>query len=185
MTDFGELPGGRQKGSARMTYPAVERQIGPRARRLLRHRVLPLLAVLGFVATLAVPAQGLAQTAASTEAPPTRSWFSGPKLTTTPADAPDWVKAARPKDGREEAFIPTGRPRSEPPRQVMSRERLMQVERELDALRARHDAIGKRKTVKVSGGSVAGDGVKSRKKTKKAVKCVLTCTTTIGNIRKK
>lgn len=115
---------------------------------------------------------------------PFSTLFRGPKFTTTPADPPDWVKQSRP--GEEQPFIPTGRARPEPPNRAMSPDRVRQIERELDALRARHDQIGGRKPAKVAAGSVAGSGKGGKGKKKKTAKpCVLTCASTIGNIRRR
>lgn len=112
---------------------------------------------------------------------PLTTIFRGPRFSTTAAEPPDWVKATRQKEYTD--FVPTHGPRPEPSRPAMTPERIKKMEAELDALRARHDALGGRRPVKTAQGSVAGDGrARKGKKQKTARPCVLTCASAIGQI---
>lgn len=112
---------------------------------------------------------------------PLTTIFRGPRFSTTTVEPPDWVKATRQKEYTD--FVPTHGNRPEPSRPVMTPDRVKKMEAELDALRARHDAIGGRRPVKTAQGSVAGDGrARKGKKKKTARPCVLTCASAIGQI---
>lgn len=154
--------------------------------------VIALAAALGV--TLAWPPLAHAQKAkkrtpepaASAYAPtqtgdPLTTIFRGPRFSTTTAEPPDWVKATRQKEYTD--FVPTHGARPEPSRPAMTPERIKKMEAELDALRARHDALGGRRPVKTAQGSVAGDGRARKGAKKKAARpCVLTCASAIGQI---
>jgi len=131
----------------------------------------------------AAPTAAAAPAAAAPASGPVESIFRGAKLSTTPVEPPDWVRQTRPAQTPD--FIPVQRVRPEPSRAPMPPERVRQMEAELDALRARHDALGGRKPVKTAQGSVAGDPSrrKAKKKKKTAQPCVLTCASAIRNIR--
>ncbi len=97
-----------------------------------------------------------------------------------PSTPPDWVVKTRRPD--QEGFIPTGAAARTEPAKPMSLEKLKEVERSLDAERARHDRLGRRNAVP-SGKTVAIGPVAKKKAAKRP--CALTCASPLGTQRKR
>jgi hypothetical protein len=97
-----------------------------------------------------------------------------------PSTPPDWVVKTRRPD--QESFMPTGAAARTEPAKPMSLEKLREVERSLDAERARHDRLGRRNAVP-SGKTVAIGPVAKKKAAKRP--CALTCASPIGSQRKR
>lgn len=107
--------------------------------------------------------------------------MEGPRLTTTPLEAPDWMKARR--TGREENFVPVGPPPDQPKRTVRTPEQIQAKEAELDSIRRRHDQIASRKGFRGQIGTASAPPIKKEKP--KKMPCVLTCDTGLGTPTRK
>lgn len=147
----------------------------------------------GFAACAAVLAGlGLAFACASAQAQgreakgasgdfPFASLFRGPGFTTTTREPVDWVRKTRPSDA--ELFDRSRRvPAAQPERAPMSREQLLRVESELNAVRARHDRAGRR-SIGQPGASAAPEPKTVKKETKPP--CVLTCNIGLGTTQRR
>lgn len=139
----------------------------PHAPAARRQAVLAaaLLASLVAVQPGAALAQGLFETLSQ-----------GPRLRTDPGEPADWVRASRP------AVIPDAAGARlddrQPRRALLSPDEVRRKERELDALRLRHDRISGRKPATGKFKSAAAEPIV--KTPKKQVRCALTCAKTIG-----
>lgn len=101
--------------------------------------------------------------------------MQGPRLTTTPPEAADWVRASRPDPNaaREAARAPG------PGRPVLTDEQIRAREAQLDQARARHDRIAGRKPPTGKFGSAAGKPETAGAEAYKPG-CVMTCSTPIS-----
>lgn len=124
-----------------------------------------LLASLVSVQPGAALAQGLIETLTQ-----------GPRLRTDPGEPADWVRASRPAVIPDAAGANVGD--RQPRRALLTPDEVRRKERELDALRARHDRISGRKPATGKFRSAAAEPVV--KTQKKEVRCALTCAKTIG-----
>lgn len=100
--------------------------------------------------------------------------MEGPRLTTTPPEAADWVRATRqdPNAPRQDARRPG------PGRPLLTYDQIRAHEAQLDRLRARHDRIAGRKPPAGKFGSAAGKPVEPTEEKYKPG-CVLTCSNPI------
>jgi hypothetical protein len=100
----------------------------------------------------------------------------GPRLRTDPGEPADWVRASRPAVIPDAAGADVGA--RQPRRALLTPDDVRRKERELDALRVRHDRISGRKPATGKFRSAAAEPVV--KTPKKEVRCALTCAKTIG-----
>ena len=107
--------------------------------------------------------------------------MEGPRLTTTPLEAPEWMQRRR--TGREQEFVPIGRPPNQPQRTVLTEDQIKAKEAELDAVARRHDQIAGRKGYKGKIGTASAPPIKRVKP--KPMPCVLTCETGLGTPTRK
>jgi hypothetical protein len=101
--------------------------------------------------------------------------MQGPRFTTTPPEAANWVRASRP--AANAAAAPPRRPG--PGRAVLTPDQIRAQEAQLDSLRARHDRIAGRRGPSGKLGSAAGKPEPSDAEKHKPG-CVLTCSTAIS-----
>jgi hypothetical protein len=101
--------------------------------------------------------------------------MQGPRFTTTPPEAADWVRASRP--AANTAAAPPRRPG--PGRAVLTPDQIRAQEAQLDSLRARHDRAAGRRGPSGKLGSAAGKPQPSDAEKHKPG-CVLTCSTAIS-----
>lgn len=113
---------------------------------------------------------------------PLRNISRGLKMTTEPSPAPDWVVKTRPANG-EYRPIPTGAAARTEPAPLIKQDRLKEIERDLDAARARHDRLSGRNAAPAAKRSVAMDPVARKKPARRD--CALTCSSPIGTPRKR
>lgn len=101
--------------------------------------------------------------------------MQGPRLTTTPPEAADWVRASRPDPNapRDAARSPG------PGRPILTPEEIRAREAQLDQARARHDRIAGRKPPTGKFGSAAGKPETAGAEPYKPG-CVMTCSTPIS-----
>ncbi|MBN9081639.1 MAG: hypothetical protein J0I16_09070 [Rhizobiales bacterium] len=107
--------------------------------------------------------------------------MEGPRLTTTPLEAPEWMQRRR--TGREQEFVPVGPPPNQPQRTVLTEDQIKAKEAELDAVARRHDQIAGRKGYKGKIGTASAPPIKRVKP--KPMPCVLTCETGLGTPTRK
>jgi len=105
--------------------------------------------------------------------------MQGPRLTTTPPEAADWVRASRAPEGTR----PGAQPQPQPQRPLLSPDEIRKREAALDAARARHDRIAGRRPPQGPFGSAARDPEAKKDDGKPA--CVLTCPNPIGVPRRR
>jgi len=105
--------------------------------------------------------------------------MQGPRLTTTPPEAADWVRASRPPEGTRSG----ARPPQQPQRPLLSADEIRKREAALDAARARHDRLAGRRSPQGPFGSAARDPEPKTGDTQPA--CVLTCPNPIGVPRRR
>ncbi|MFN3890685.1 MAG: hypothetical protein ACK4MV_09835 [Beijerinckiaceae bacterium] len=100
--------------------------------------------------------------------------MEGPRFTTTPPEAADWVRATRPDPNAR-----TVRTAPAPGRAVMTADQIRAQEAQLDRLRASHDKVAGRKAPTGRFGSAAG---KPESPTAEKYKpgCTLTCSNPIS-----
>jgi hypothetical protein len=101
--------------------------------------------------------------------------MEGPRITTTPPPAADWVRAARPDPN---APRPTARTAG-PGRPVLTDAQIRANEAQLENLRARHDRVAGRKPPTGKFGSAAGKP-QAPEVEKHKPGCALTCSTPIS-----
>lgn len=101
--------------------------------------------------------------------------LEGPRLTTTPPEAADWVRQTRPDPNAARGPATT----SSPARPLLSAEEIRAREAALDRARARHDRLAGRKPPSGKFGSAAGKPVEKGDLRPKSG-CVLTCGDSIG-----
>ncbi len=101
--------------------------------------------------------------------------MEGPRITTTPPPAADWVRAARPDPN---APRPAARPAA-PGRPVLTDAQVRANEAQLENLRARHDRVAGRKPPTGKFGSAAGKPQAPEVEEHKPG-CALTCSTPIS-----
>jgi hypothetical protein len=180
----------------------IDLRSGPSGRRALAAAVSIAFALLGSApiasssafAQAAAPQQKVGrakpavqtkqrQSAAAPQAEPRRTQQSkgfldtimeGPRLTTTPPEAADWVRASRPAP---DAPRPAARPPG-PGRPLLTADEIRAREAQLDRLRARHDRIAGRKAPTGKFGSAAGKP-QAEEKEKYKPGCALTCSNPI------
>lgn len=99
----------------------------------------------------------------------------GPRLTTTPPEAADWVRASRPAQNAQ----PTVRRAPAQQRAVLTGDQIRANEAQLDALRTRHDRIAGRKSPTGKTGSAAGKPEAPESESYKPG-CALNCSTAIS-----
>ncbi len=104
------------------------------------------------------------------------------KMSHEPAPPPDWVLKTRKPEG-EVNYIPTGAAARKEPAPAMSVERLKEIERTLDAERARHDQLGRRTPAPKAQRTVAIGPMAKKKAAPR--KCALTCTISVGGQKKR
>lgn len=97
---------------------------------------------------------------------------AGPRLTTTPPEAADWVRASR-------ATQAAPRGSRGPERAVLTADQIRANEAQMDALRARHDRAAGRKPLPGKPGSAAGKP-EAAEAEKYEPGCALTCATSIS-----
>ncbi len=134
---------------------------------------------LGFLGRAA--AQNQTETVRVPSGDPLSTISRGVKMRTDPGTPPDWVVKSR-KPDQESKFLPTGAAARTEPAPVMSLDRLKELEKSLDAERARHDKLGGRAAAARPVNTIALGPMPKKKAAKRA--CVLTCATPI-NSRKK
>lgn len=78
--------------------------------------------------------------------------MEGPRLTTTPPEAADWVRSSRPAQNAQ----PTAARAPAQQRAVLTGDQIRANESQLDALRTRHDRIAGRRSPTGKAGSAAG-----------------------------
>ncbi len=100
--------------------------------------------------------------------------MEGPRLTTTPPEAADWVRQTRRDPNAARPAGPTG-----PSRPLLTPDEIRAREAALDSARARHDKIAGRKPPTGKLGSAAGKPEPAEPEKAKPG-CVLTCATPIG-----
>lgn len=100
--------------------------------------------------------------------------MEGPRLTTTPPEAADWVRQTRRDPNAARPAPPTG-----PSRPLLTPDEIRAREAALDNARARHDKIAGRKPPTGKLGSAAGKPEPAEPEKPKPG-CVLTCATPIG-----
>ncbi len=101
--------------------------------------------------------------------------MEGPRITTTPPPAADWVRAARPDPN---VTRPAARPAA-PGRPVLTDAQIRANEAQLENLRARHDKVAGRKPPTGKFGSAAGKP-QAPEVEKHKPGCALTCSTPIS-----
>lgn len=105
--------------------------------------------------------------------------LQGPKLTTTPPEAPDWVRKSRPAAG---APAPTPRASGAPARPTLTPDEIRRREAALDAARLRHDrAAGRKSRPAQAAPTQANAGATAAAKPG----CVMTCAEPIGVRRRR
>lgn len=101
--------------------------------------------------------------------------LEGPRLTTTPPEAADWVRQTRPDPNAPRAPAT----RSSPTRPLLSAGEIRAREAALDRARARHDTLAGRRTPSGKFGSAAGKPI-ANDNLRPKTGCVLTCGDSIG-----
>lgn len=102
--------------------------------------------------------------------------MQGPRLTTTPPEAADWVRQSR---GAPTAARAPQAAAPAPARRLLTADEIRAREAALDSARARHDRIAGRKAQTGKVGSAAGKPQVATAEKRKAG-CVMTCATPIG-----
>lgn len=102
--------------------------------------------------------------------------LEGPRLTTTPPEAADWVRQTRPDPNAPRGPATTT---SSPPRPLLSADEIRAREAALDRARVRHDTLAGRRTPSGKFGSAAGKPV-AKDNLRPKSGCVLTCGDSIG-----
>ncbi len=149
------------------------------AKYLVRLAAMTVIVAAGFASLAA--AQDQVDIVRVPSGDPLSTLSRGVKMRTDPGTPPDWVVKAR-KPGQETKFLPTGAAARTEPAPAMSLDRLKELEKSLDAERARHDKLGGRSPETRPGNTIALGPMPKKKAVKRA--CVLTCVTPI-NAKKK
>lgn len=102
--------------------------------------------------------------------------MQGPRLTTTPPEAADWVRKSR---GAQTAGRAPQAAAPAPARRLLTPDEIRAREAALDSARVRHDRIAGRKSQTGKVGSAAGKP-QAASAEKPKVGCVMTCATPIG-----
>lgn len=139
-------------------------------------------ATLGWLLIAVLPAAAQNEMVRPPADNPMRTISRTLKLSAEPAPPPDWVTRTRRPD-QDTKFLPTGAAARREPAPAMSLEKLREVERSLDAERARHDRIGRRAGQGASARSVAIAPLPKKKAARRD--CALTCASPLGNQRKR
>jgi hypothetical protein len=100
--------------------------------------------------------------------------MQGPRLSTTPPEAADWVRASRPAPGAQRAVAAP-----QPGRAVLTPDEIRAKEAQLEALRNRHDRLAGRKPPQGKFGSAAGKPPEQQAE-RYQPNCVMTCSPSIG-----
>jgi hypothetical protein len=101
--------------------------------------------------------------------------MAGPRLTTTPPEAADWVRSSRPAPNSQS---PAARAPAQQ-RAVLTGDQIRANEAQLDSLRSRHDRIAGRKPQRGTPGSAAGKPEAPEAESYKPG-CALNCSTAIS-----
>lgn len=139
-------------------------------------------AVGALCAALALPAFAQNDVVRAPNDNPLRSLSRGLQMTTEPKEAPDWVVKTRQPD-RDYKFIPTGAAARTEPAPALKPDRLKEIERDLDAARARHDRLSGRAAAPAAKRSVAMEPIVKKKGGRRD--CALTCASPLGTPRKR
>lgn len=130
---------------------------------------------LGVVLALVCAASAMAQSgpnAAPAASDPLQAIGEALKLRATTRDPADFVRNSRKPDG-ELQYVPLGAANAEPARRVLTPDEIRAAERDLDGVRAKHDAMAGRKTAAAPAKSVApGPAGPAKPKTRN---CLITC----------